>query len=210
MHSTTKSQSNVIRAISVALTIWGVFIAVGVFRFSQQRGHAWTTSFLMSSIVALVVAGFFVLWSLTRLTQRTTDGTSADTDNANSHKRQLSSNWSCVIALIMALISSPISLSVRFDELESVGFLGRLLFWLSSAGIGTALLLGIVGLSNPRQKNAKWTGLAALAVIAVTVICWLFGGVRLPQPDSTLGRARVEFPYGHELTNYLARRPPFV
>ena len=177
-----ETRSFTIRSLCAALVIWGVFIAVGVCRFSQQRGHSLATSILMSSIVVLVVGLFFVLWGLTLSVQRRRELAAGDVESID---RKQPNNWSCIIALILAMLSSAVSLNVRFDELANVGVMGKSLFWTSSVGIGTSLLLAIVGLSNRQIQHAKWAGLATLVVVAMTVICWLIGGVSLPEPNST-------------------------
>lgn len=188
--------------IIVGVFAWGTYLAVGAVRANRARDD-----FRQGIVIFVCVSGFLVFWlgTLWFVRQR---GLGRANRRLNSDNR-----WSVAspLGLFIAFVGAGLFGATFSTGLETQVALRATLGWISLGLFGVAMVLALVGLSDPRPLTGKWLGLFVFLLFVVMTVVWLAASSALQRdrerPDERV-RSSLKTGYRQRVAGTERSEPP--
>jgi len=155
--------------LMLTVLTWGVYLAFGVSRFARDISD----SMWKGTIVCGCVVAFLGPWAVVLLVQRGPSVRSRDMESSETGPDAQRSRWSatCVASLVLAALAGACLVGYQIDALGSRSSVAWSLAWTT---LLPALILAVIGLSDPRRRRGKWMAMVAMMAIVGLAFGWLF------------------------------------
>lgn len=172
MNSDTPSTIRPIRWLMLALIVWGIYVAIGTSRFAQN----FSDSMWKGAIVLGCVVAFLGLWTVVLAAKR--GSVASDLPDASQQGDQNPNRlrWSTpsVAGLAFAALGAICLVVFEAGLVAATSVVATALVWTAPMATIAALILAMIGLSDPLARRGKWLGMLALMAVLCMTVGWLY------------------------------------
>lgn len=157
-----------IGVLMAAVLAWGFYLAVGASAFNRDLRKGF--------IVFGCVAAFVMAWLAVLLGRRSGRLDNSTDDECAKPIGNRRTAWSVpsITSFVLVLLGTGLFSTFEWGLFASKVMATRAIGLITPMLMAAALILAMIGLSDPRMKRGKWLALVALMTILCVTVSWLY------------------------------------